>query len=342
MRRAPHQPALPVLLAMLAVLAGACSRAPAPGAAAAPAPDPSPTLPPVLVAPLTGLDLDEPSPQRPVLAAKVDNAPAALPPQGLHHAEVVIEEEVEGGITRLIALFHDTEPGIVGPVRSGREVDADLMPAFEPVFVLSGGAPSVARLLEDAGVTVVRESNGDGFSRDAERPAPHNLFVDTAVAWEAGTDLPQPRDPVWAFDDTPPAGGRSAERAELVFSPATSATWSWSPDDGVYTRDQNGSPHLGSEGEQVQADNVVVMRVDSRRGDRRDSAGSPTLALDVIGEGEAMVLRDGRAYPARWRKRSADDQLEWVDAEGEPLPLRPGRTWVELLKTESQLEISDG
>ncbi len=339
--RRPTAVLLRVVLA--AVVATGCARSAPSAGEEQPRAVASPTPPPVLVGPLTGIDLDEPSPVRPVLAIKIDNAPLALPPLGLDVAEVVIEEEVEGGITRFIALYHDTDPGLVGPVRSGREVDADLLPAFQPIVALSGGAPSVRKLLERAGLTVRSERTRDeGFSRDPDRPAPHNLFADSTALWELDHDLPQPREPVWDFAKDVPEGGSATVRADLEFSPATSAGWSWSADDDEWQRDQNGAEHVAENGERIAADNVVIMRVESRPGDRTDSSGARTLTLDVVGEGEAVVLRDGQAFQARWHKGSAEEQVRWLDADGNPLPLRPGRTWVELLETAAGLDISAG
>ena len=336
-------------LAALAIFAGACSGDPEPAAAptavpiASPSPTPSPTPPPPpAVAPLTGIELDEEI-DRPVLAVKIDNAPAAVPPDGLEDADIVIEEEVEGGLTRFLALFHSQDPEQVGPVRSGREADADLLPPFSPVLGYSGADPSVQRLLRDAGILFFEEGQaGDAFFRVSDRIAPHNLFANTAALWEAGSDLERPDEEVFKRAEDAPGGGTRTPSAELTFSQYANATWTWRNGPGNWQREQNGSPHATAEGGTLHADNVVIMRIEQRTGARRDSAGNPTVELVVTGRGDAVVLRDGKAYEATWRKRNANSQIEWLDSDGDPFPLAPGSTWVELLATGASLELEGG
>jgi hypothetical protein len=313
-----------------------------------PEPEPEPTDEPTeepidaALAPLTGLPLEDPEAVgRPVLALKIDNAPAARPQQHLHFADVVIEELVEGGTTRFIALYHSRDPGPVGPVRSGREVDADLLPAFQPVLGSSGAAPEVLALFRAADITSYAEGELSGaFFRDPERRAPHNVFANLQPLWDAAGDLPPaaspwPIGPADGIEDAP-----EATEVALRF-PAHSASWTWDDDLGEWLREQGGAPHVVTVDEQLAAANVVVMLVDVRPGSRRDASGTPTVDIDVLGEGDALVLRDGRAIEARWRKESQSDQLEWLTADGEPLPLAPGRTWIELLPTDGGLDVTE-
>jgi hypothetical protein len=296
--------------------------------------------PPPPVAPLTGLRIEGDTPLPPVMAVKIDNAPAAVPQQGLDLAEVVFEEEVEGGITRFIALYQSSRPGAIGPVRSGREVDAELLPPFSPVLGISGAAGPVMRQFDKAKIRWLEETSGgpsDPFYRVPDRTSPHDLFVHTHALLAAGKGTEAIQEPVFAFDARPPTGGRAIQAVDLEFSPSSEVRWEWSGD--AWQRLQNASPHQTVAGNGLTADNVVVMRVRSRPGDRTDSIGNPTLELDVIGDGQATVLRDGRAYPAGWRKATADDHIQWTTPQGDPLPLRPGRTWIEVLKTSSSLRL---
>jgi hypothetical protein len=283
-----------------------------------------------LTAPLSGQPVDLEARNRVVAAVKIDNARAARPPTGLEAADVVIEELVEGGVTRFVALYHASDPGTVGPVRSGREVDADLLPSFDPVLGISVAAPAVSALFAQAGLLTLTEGQAGAFSRDATRRAPHNLYVSVPALWVAadGRRAPLP-EPAWTFDDTPPDGGEPVASARLRFSPAAEAAWRW--DGGHWLREQDGGAHALAGGEQVAADNVVVASVAVTPGTRRDASGNPTVHVDVLGEGGALLLRDGRAYRGSWRKRSAQAHFEWLGADGAPLALRPGRSWIELL-----------
>ena len=325
-------------LAAVALLAAACNRS-EPVAEPTVTPTvvteaPSPTEPPPPpIAALTGMELDEEL-DRPVLAVKIDNAAAALPPQGLDAADIVFEEEVEGGLTRFLALFHSDDPEEIGPVRSGREVDADLLPEFDPVLAFSGAARPVKNLLEEAEVPFFEEGQADdAFFRVPDRKAPHNLFANTEQLWDAGEDQEIPTEPVFEFDQSTPMDGVQTASADLVFSPYSSAQWVWN--DTSWERSQNGSPHVTADGDVITAQNVVLMRIKTAEGNRTDSAGNPTVALDVIGKGPAIVLRDGERFHAQWVKEGAESPLQWLDKSGDPLALAPGNTWVELIDVEA-------
>lgn len=325
-------------LAAVALIAAACTKdepVAAPTVTPTVTEAPSPTEPPPPpVAALTGIELDEPL-DRPVLAAKIDNAAAALPPQGIDAADIVFEEEVEGGLTRFLALFQSEDPEQIGPVRSGREVDADLLPEFDPVLAFSGAAPPVKNLLEEAEVSFYEEGEAeDAFFRVDDRIAPHNLFAHTEQLWAQGEDLDMPEEPVFAFDETTPVDGITTGTASVVFSAYSSAQWTWN--DTGWERQQNGSPHVTAEGEVITAENVVLMRIETAQGNRTDSAGNPTVALDVMGEGPAILLRDGERFKGRWEKEDADSQLRWVDKSGNDLALTPGSTWIELIDLEDE------
>jgi hypothetical protein len=330
-------------VAVLALFVGGCTKsqpapAPSPSPTASPSPSPSPSPPPPTYAALTGEEVGE-AIDRPILALKVDNAPAALPPDGLQAADVVIEEEVEGGLTRSLALYHSQLPRQVGPIRSGRESDAELLPAYEPVLGYSGAALPVQRMLREAGITFYEEGQaGDSFFRVSDRRAPHNLFARPESLIAAGDDLPVPdAEPIWRYRDRAPTGGERAKSAALRFSPYLSAAWTW--DKGSWERTQNGRDHVTAADKILTADNVVIMRVETSTGGRRDSAGNPTLTLDVIGRGEATILRDGKAYEGRWRKDAVDKHLHFRDADGDLFELKPGRTWIEMLPTKGSLTV---
>ena len=109
--------------------------------------------------------------------------------------------------------------------------------------------------------------------------------------------------------------------------------------DQAWQREQNGSPHEVASGDQAAAENIVVVRVNVGRGGGVDVRGNPTATIQVVGEGEATVFRNGTAFAAAWRKRSGDSQFEWLRLDGSPLPLAPGRTWVELLPSGGLLEV---
>ncbi|MPZ72829.1 MAG: DUF3048 domain-containing protein [Nitriliruptorales bacterium] len=324
-------------ISVLVLLVAGCTRKPAAEPSETPTPTAAPSPEPTPVAALTGEELDEPI-ERPILAVKIDNASAALPPDGLEAADIVFEEEVEGGLTRFLALFHSDDPEDIGPVRSGREVDADLLPPFQPVLAFSGAAKPVKGLLRRAGVLFFEEGEPDKetFYRVPDRRSPHNLFAHTEQLWEAGEDLAVPGEPVFTFDKATPDGGRQTAGARVVYSNFANADWTWNDKQNRWERVQNGSPHTTAAGDTLTADNLVFMRIKSGQGGRSDSAGNPTIELRVIGKGQATVLRDGQRFRARWTKRSAEDPLE-LASQRDPLALRPGTTWIQFVDQDGEL-----
>lgn len=298
-----------------------------------PTPTEEPTVEPTEqgpVAPLTGVPVeDEDVLERFVLATKVDNHPNARPQSGLNDADVVIVELVESA-TRFVALFHSTDPGEVGPVRSGRYVDADLLPPFQPLFAISGAAADVKAALRQALPLVREEGQGGGWRRDGSRRAPHNLYLSPAAQWESAAGERPPAEQDWEFSDEVPEGGVPTARVDLRYPTAWGSAWHWDDGEGAWLRDEAGAVHVDREGNRLSATNVVVAHV------RR--TGTTSRPFEPNDEGDAVVFRDGEAFEIRWRKEGREGSFEWLTAGGEPFPLAPGRTWIELLPSGGALE----
>lgn len=308
-----------------------------------PSPSPSPTGP---VAPLTGVvAAGEDLADRPVLAVKIENTAAARPQSGLADADLVYEELVEGGVTRFIALFHSRVPEVVGPVRSGRLVDVEVLPPYDALFALSGARQQVIAALRNAGISLLVDTGtGVPFYRESSRPAPHNLYSTGEALYKAGAsrDL-EPPTRVFTFDEDVPDGAVTCSPApcdapgtEITIRMSRSARtgWDYDPTAGLYRRSQNGVPfEVAGDGE-IGAANVVVLGMSVGAGVCCDPAGSPLVHTQVTGSGRAIVLRDGAWYEARWRKRSAASHLE-LFLDDEPFPLKPGPTWIHLAPAEN-------
>lgn len=302
---------------------------------------PSPTPEPEL-APLTGEDVQSTGVlDRPVVAVKIDNASPARPQAGLAEADVVFEELVEGGYTRFLALFQSRAPQTAGPVRSGRDVEADLLPPYDPLFVISGAAEPTYAVLRGAGLKIREESQPeDAFERAGDRKRPYNLFVDVERMYQVASQddgLPAASE-AWTFAETAPSG-RDVLEANLTFSPTNPVRWVWDDASGSWLREQAGASHVDVAGDQLAAENVVVLKVPVAAGGGVDSAGNATQHIQIVGSGEATVLRDGKAVTGTWRKQSRDGHIEFVTSSGVVIPLSPGRTWVELLPVGAPLDL---
>jgi hypothetical protein len=298
----------------------------------------SPAPTPPSTCPLTGEEVSGTNvPNRPALAIKVENYPDARPQAGLQSADIVYEEPVEGGITRFVAVFQCANAGRVGPVRSARVADPDILSQFGvPVLAYSGGAPNVVRVVETADLVALDEtSGGAAFARDPARESPHNLYVDTAALYtvaKAGN-----RTPASVFGYAEDAVGRS-RRISTIHLPFSSTYgdvfWAWSRRAGEWRRSHGDVRHMDESGEQISAANVVVQLVSVVVGPR----GGLTPHLELTGSGRAYVFRDGRMIAGRWERDSLGDVTRFVTKDGEEIALEPGRTWVELFPSSLVME----
>lgn len=273
--------------------------------------------------PMTGLAAADASVDvdGPVLVVKVDNVPAALPQTGLDAADIVVEEPVEGGVTRLAAFFHSDIGGSTGPVRSIRASDIGIVKPAEAVLVASGGAPPVLAEVAQAGIETLLDGSAAGFSRDAARVSPHNLFVDLDEV-SADLEAPGPPGPYFSFaDDGDLPDGEPADAVVLTFSPAQ--TTRLDATDGGWTRD------LATPDGFV-ADTVLALMIEQGTADYLDPSGAPVPINLTEGTGTGYLAYDGEVVPIEWSKESADDP--WTFSSGEESVSVPsGRTYVALL-----------
>lgn len=265
-----------------------------------------------------------------VLVVKIDNVAAAKPQTGLSAADVVYVEPVEGGLTRLAALYSARLPDVVGPVRSARETDIQLLAQYgHPVLAYSGGAPEIQPLLRRAPMMLVTDRDAPrAFYRDPDRRIPHNLYVRPGRLPRGGGG-PGPRH-VFQFGAAP-AGGTATTRHDVGYR-AASYRFSWSPEAGRWVVSMNDEPLITTESGRVGAATVVVQRIRVREGMQvRDAAGQVSPVAITVGDGPATVLRDGMAYEGRWSRPAAGEGTRFVTGSGRPLPLAPGPVWVLLV-----------
>jgi len=305
---------------------------------------------PVEPCPLTGETLpgDEAPPARPVLAVKVENTPDAQPLAGLQGADIVYEEVVEGGITRFVVLFHCDDANRIGPVRSIRSTDPAILAPFSehPLLAFSGGSKGVRTIVEDAGMTTMDEDSATkAFTRDDARIAPHNLFTSTKPLWTKAVKLaqgePAPDSP-FTYDDEVLTPSKKARSATIVFSGLATAEWRWSK--GHWVRYLDGSPMMLESGGPITADNIVIQVVKTTESKLfRDVLEYPSPEVDLLGEGKAWILRDGKLIVGKWERSEESGFTTFRTKSGEEIALKPGTTFVELApKGMFDAEISFG
>jgi Protein of unknown function (DUF3048) N-terminal domain/Protein of unknown function (DUF3048) C-terminal domain len=279
--------------------------------------------------PLTGLkvssdqtaDLDHP-----VLVAKMDNTASSQPQVGLSKADMVVEELVEGGLTRLAAFYYSDIPDNVGPIRSMRASDIDVVSPVHASMVTSGAAAKTIGRIKGARINFYPEGS-KGMYRSTQRTAPYNLFVhlntvaDTAktkaatppnyLTWGDGKDLPK---------------GVKATSISAVFSGGHTTQWQFT--NGSYHNLNSNAPA----GDQFPATNVLVLRV--REGDAGylDPAGNHVPETLLTGSGNALLFHGGRMVAADWHKgKTAASPISLTTKKGQKLDVPAGHTWIELV-----------
>lgn len=239
-------------------------------------------------------------PARPALAVKVDNSPQARPQYGLRSADVVYEQPVEGGLTRLIAIYQCEDASRVQPIRSGRIIDPQIIEQYgrRPLLAYSGGIDaSVAAIRSSSLIDVGSERAPQGtYKRDSGRPAPHNLYASTAALYAAGRAQGAPAEaPPPVFEYGPlPSGSPRASRVHIAFS-ASPVSWTWESSPAVWDRSySSGGPAAAAEGGSLSAANVVVMSVVLYPSQYvEDPTGARQNLLTLTGSGPVQVLRNG-------------------------------------------------
>jgi hypothetical protein len=292
------------------------------------------------VAPLTGMPADPALVGRPALIVKIDNAPKGRPQAGINAADVVIEELVEGGITRLAVIFHSADADPIGPVRSARSTDIAIATALNrPLFAYSGANASFLELvraapLVDVGVGVLKGS----YRREPGRPALYNLFSSTSELYGKAPEGGGAPPPMFSYraagEKLAAAGAEAATGVAMEYRDKvrTAVEWRWHATSATWRRVQNGTPHVDAADVEVAPRNVVVQFVGYRDTGFVDQSGTAVPEAELLGEGEAWILTDGQIVRGRWSKPDAATTTTYLDSAGQPVKLTPGQTWVELPK----------
>jgi len=265
---------------------------------------------------------------RPVMVVKIDNTGASAPQLGLGSADLVVEELVEGGMTRLAVMYYSELPGTVGPVRSMRASDIGIVGPTGGAMVTSGAAPVTISRIGEAGIEFFAEG-AKGFFRDTGRSAPYNLFTDlaeTATLVKGKAARPDDYLPWGEASDLPK--GQPAKSVSAQFSGGHTTTWSFQG--GRYVN-VNG---YAADGDEFAADTVLVLRVEVGDAGYRDPAGNPVPETRLVGKGDAMLFHGGRLVRGTWAKDTLESALQLSTAAGD-LTVPAGNTWIELVPADA-------
>lgn len=283
------------------------------------------------------------------VAVMVDNYPDARPQHGLAEAEIVYEALVESGITRLMAVNWRNQAARVQPVRSARTQFLSFALELDALYAHVGsaaaaGPANAAAQMQEWGVRSIDEDDSAGaIHRDPSRLAPKNAVTSTAALAALGDArgwAGAPRVDPWRYKDDGGSAGDAVQSVTLDFDAARlnrgafAVTWQHDPASNRYLRWQGGAPHRdAATGEQLAARNVIIQISEVRPAGDRDGH----VLYTTEGGGNAVVLLDGRAVQATWRKDGRDGRTRYYDEAGQEVPLNRGNTWVELLPTGAPL-----
>lgn len=330
----------------VAMLLGACSRS----AAEAPptttttsttVATTTTTTPPPPVSALTGTLVEPALATRPVVAVKFDNVVGRSTPQaGINSADVVYEIQVEGQITRLLALYQTRDAGPLGPVRSARGSEVAILEELNsPIYTWHGANDILNHVVRSSSVIPRSfEEIPELFYRVTNRKAPYNSYVlgTGQIRATVPDDLRGPTGPVLTFaaeGEPPSAAALPASHVHIRFPPPFGRGGGEAPvdyrwDGARWLRWQRGQPHVDVDGLQVAADNVIVRFTGVLDSGTVDGSGAIVPTASFVGHGEAWVLTGGTVTTGKWHKPSATAPTRYYDQAGAEIRLRPGITWI--------------
>jgi hypothetical protein len=305
-------------------------------------PTPTPTRNPN-ISPLTGLEADPDLLTRRVLAIRVGNDPSIRPQEGLSAADIVYEEVMDGwSVTRFTALYLESDASRVRPLRSARLSNLTLVPQYDAALVHTGASDPIRWLISQATFVDL-----DQFFH----PAPYRLLAgydwrgriytttDAVHAYLESTGRQQDRlIEGYEFDPTPPRG-EPAPEVRIPYPSSSAVRWEYDPTTGRYLRYVQGRAHTDAlTNEQIAADNVIIFYAEHRATNIvEDTLGATAIDIVMTGSGRAVVIRDGVRVEGRWRRIAEDRPILYWDENMNIIPLRPGKTWIQLVPPDYQI-----
>ena len=294
------------------------------------------TKPTTKASPLTGLQVAPELADRPITAIVIENLyPDARPQSGLGQAGVVYEALAEGGITRFLAFFLDTQPASLGPVRSLRTYFVDWGLEFNAPVAHCGGNIDALDLIGPLGLKDMNQfAYGSSFYRTNDRYAPHNLYTSTQLLdkLEQVLGFNQPAN----FTVSPrkkdsPANPPNASTINIDYSyPAYAVIYKYNAATNDYIRYLGGVPHVDrNTGQPIHVKNVVVEYMPTSYGYTR--IGQAAVVMGTVGSGKSIVFRDGTAVEGTWSKTSHNARTRLLDVAGQDISLNAGNTWYSIV-----------
>jgi hypothetical protein len=264
-----------------------------------------------------------------VLAVKIDNIVFARPQTGLTSADIVYVLPVEGGLSRFLAIFSSHIPRVIGPVRSARADDLELLRQFgRPAFAWSGAQPQLTRVVQRARIVDLYANLVGGYFRDYNRVAPYNLYADAHRLWTEARGASKAHDIGFKFGPLP-RGGRFASSVSVSY-PSASYRFTWSHKLQRWLVWIDGARAGTTDGNQMSAATVVIQHTEVSTSKFLEYHLRPPFAWS-IGHGTAIVLRNGKAYKVNWSRPRPYNGTRFTTRSGQPMTFAPGPVWIVLV-----------
>jgi hypothetical protein len=298
------------------------------------------------VSPLTGVRVEDPALiRRRVLAVRIGNDPNIRPQEGLGLADLVYEEIMDGySITRFTALYLESEAERIRPIRSARLSGLYIVPQYDAAYVHSGASDGVRWLLSQA-----KWLNLDEFFHSKPYRILEGydwrgrMYTSTALLRDYLKEKGLERDELikgYTFSSTAPSGS-AANSIHIPYPKSSVVDWSYDSAKGQYLRQVQGEPHLeGLTKEQIAASNVIMLYAEHKETDIvEDTNGATAIDIFIRGSGRVQVCRDGVVVNGRWSQPSVGALVEYYDEAGKVIPLKPGKTWIQLVPPDADVVI---
>ena len=281
----------------------------------------------------------------PVLAVKIDDTRLARPQIGVEDADLVYIEQVEGGLTRLAAIFSSVIPENIGPVRSARISDIDILSQYgKVIFAYSGAQRAMLTVIANSNLWDygAQRSSPTIYTRDETRPAPYNMVMRTGPLLEKvksdQREVAVSKSIGWSFGEVP-IGGVAIDSVSVQW-PASKYEATWSQTEKRWLLSNGGVPSLAASGKQLSASTFVIQKVEMSDSIYRSASGGYTPFTETVGTGNGYILRDGRSFKANWSRPTAEAGTTWTLADGSEIKFAAGSIWVALTDQKPEFTLT--
>ncbi|MCX6441570.1 MAG: DUF3048 domain-containing protein [Actinobacteria bacterium] len=275
----------------------------------------------------------------PILVVKIDDTRAAHPQAGLEDADVVYIEQVEGGLTRIAAVFSSKIPAVIGPVRSARISDIEILEQFGRVaFAYSGAQKKLLTVIAAANLENLgaQRQSREIYSNDPLRSAPTAMMLQAQALMQKVKEQQLPvaisKSAGWNFAESFDTG--TAIVSAKVSWPANSYDAVWSSTEKRWLLSHSGVANLAANGTHLGASTFVIQIVSITPSEYGDKFGGVTPFTATVGSGRGYILRDGKYIAALWERATPDVGTSWKTTSGEEIPFAAGQIWIALTDKE--------